>query len=79
MGRLGPSAEKHARDFEALLGRLENGEAVETGAPTPDDPGEIEDLRGAISSWSQNKAPYSCPSACSDEELMAALQQAEED
>lgn len=44
-GRLGPGAEKQARDFEALLGRIAEGEEVATGAPGPADPGEIEQLR----------------------------------
>ncbi|WP_435416941.1 hypothetical protein WAB17_08560 [Parerythrobacter aurantius] len=44
-GRLGPGAERHARDFKALLGRIAAGEEVETGAPGPGEPGEIEQLR----------------------------------
>ena len=31
LGRLAPAAERHARDFESLLARLERGEAVEDG------------------------------------------------
>lgn len=68
-GRLGPAAERHARDFEALLAKVERGEAVATGALTPDDPGEFDGFMGA------NKAPCPCPSAMSDGELMAALQE----
>lgn len=68
-GRLGPAAERHARDFEALLAKLESGEAVATGALRPEDPGEFDGVMGA------NKAPYPCPSAMSDDELMEALQE----
>lgn len=68
-GRLGPAAERHARDFEALLAKLESGEAVETGALRPEDPGEFDGFMGA------NKAPYPCPSAMTDDELMEALQE----
>lgn len=46
MGRLGPSAEKHALDFEALLGRVESGEVAATGAPADG----LEALRSAGSS-----------------------------
>lgn len=68
LGRLGSTAERHARDFEALLARLESGEAVATGALSPDDPGEFDGLMGA------NTAPFPCPSAMSDDELMETLQ-----
>jgi hypothetical protein len=68
-GRLGPMAERHARDFEALLAKVESGEAVATGALSPDDPGEFDGLTEA------NKAPFPCPSALSDDELMATLQE----
>ncbi|MBI1402209.1 MAG: hypothetical protein GC147_03215 [Porphyrobacter sp.] len=74
LGRLAPMAERHARDFEALLGKLERGEAVETGALTPEDPGEMEALRRRYGS-APDKGGYSCPSSWSDEELMAALQE----
>ena len=67
-GRLGSTAERHARDFEALLGKVERGEAVATGALTPQDPGEFDRLRGT------NKGSFPCPSAFSDAELMQALQ-----
>lgn len=69
-GRLGPAAERHARDFEALLGKVERGEPVATGALTPEDPGEFDGLIGA------NTGPFPCPSAMSDDELMKALQAA---
>lgn len=62
MGRFGPAAERHARDFESLLASIENGEEVATGAPGAGDPSELEALRKA------------CPSGLSDEELMAMLQ-----
>lgn len=68
-GRLGPAAERHARDFEALLAKVESGEAVVTGALRPEDPGEFDGLMGA------NKAPFPCPSAMSDDDLMQALQE----
>jgi hypothetical protein len=68
-GRLGSTAERHARDFEALLGKVERGERVETGALSPDDPGEFDGLMGA------NTGPFPCPSAFSDDELMKALQE----
>lgn len=74
-GRLGPAAERHARDFEALLARVETGEAVATGALDPDDPGEIEGLRRSYSSIPQTQASPPCPSAWSDEELIQALQE----
>jgi predicted trehalose synthase len=67
-GRLGSMAERHARDFEALLGKVERGEAVATGALGPDDPGEFDGLIGG------NTAPFPCPSALSDDELMDILQ-----
>ncbi|MDN3646360.1 hypothetical protein QWY75_09120 [Pontixanthobacter aestiaquae] len=78
-GRLGPAAERNARDFEALLGKLENGEPVETGALTPEDPAEFDGLRGFGPGAGKNTSPYSCPSALSDDELMAVLQEAKED
>lgn len=68
-GRLGPAAERHARDFEALLGKVERGQAVETGALRPEDPGEFDGVMRA------NMAPFPCPSAMSDDELMKALQE----
>ncbi len=68
-GRLGSTAERHARDFEALLGKVERGERVETGALSPEDPGEFDHLVRA------NKAPYPCPSAMSDDEIMTLLQE----
>lgn len=45
MGRLAPQAERHARDFDALLDRVERGEAVKTGAPTLHDDTELGELR----------------------------------
>jgi hypothetical protein len=73
-GRLGPVAERHARDFESLLGRLEAGEAVETGALAPDDPGELEALARSFSSIAEHGVSP-CPSGMSDDELMAVLQE----
>lgn len=74
IGRLAPQAERHARDFESLLGRLEKGEAVETGALDPSDPGELEYLRADYTSIPK-KGAFPCPSAMSDDELMARLQE----
>lgn len=79
-GRLGPAAERHARDFEALLARLEAGEVVEAGAPAPDDPGEIEQLRRSSGPTQATFSPAPhCPSAWSDAQLMDALQEVEGD
>ncbi len=78
-GRLGPAAERNARDFEALLGKLEKGEAVETGALAPEDPAEFEGSRGFAAGRAADESPYPCPSALSDEELIAVLQEAERD
>ncbi len=72
-GRLGPVAERHARDFESLLARVEAGEAVETGALSPEDPGELETLiRGVSSIPERGLSP--CPSGLSDDELISVLQ-----
>jgi len=68
-GRLGRAAERHARDFEALLAKVESGEAVATGALTPEDPGEFDGLMRA------NTAPFPCPPALSDDDLMQTLQE----
>ena len=75
-GRLGPMAERHARDFEALLGKVESGEIVDTGALLPHEPGEIESLHRRFSSipGSAREGSFPCPSSLSDDELMAALQ-----
>lgn len=78
-GRLAPMAERQARDFDGLLARIGRGEAVETGALQPQDPGEIEALRAHSSAAhaTRDAARYaapSCPSAWSDENIMEALQ-----
>ncbi len=73
-GRLGPMAERHARDFEALLAKVESGEAVDTGALAPDAPGELETLQTIAGQAHFRAAPH-CPSAWSDDELVAALQE----
>lgn len=78
-GRLGPAAEKQARDFETLLAQVEAGEAVETGAPGPDDPGELEWLAGFHRPKASLRAGPPCPETMSDEELMQALQGFEEE
>jgi hypothetical protein len=73
-GRLGPMAGRHARDFESLLAKVESGEPVETGALLPEEPGEIEALHQFVPG-SRFRADPHCPSALSDDELMAALQE----
>lgn len=76
-GRLGPMAERHARDFESLLGKLEQGELVDTGALLPHEPGEIEALHRGYSSIpakGRERAAFPCPSGMTDDELMAVLQ-----
>lgn len=72
-GRLGPMAERHARDFESLLAKVESGEPVETGAPGPDEPGEIEALHRFVPG-SRFRADPHCPSGWSDEQIMKTLQ-----
>jgi hypothetical protein len=71
-GRLGAMAERHARDFESLLAKLEAGEAVDTGALSPDDPDEFAGLRGSLGDT--KKGAFPCPSSMSDDELMDILQ-----
>jgi hypothetical protein len=73
-GRLGPMAERHARDFETLLAKVETGEAVETGAARFEDPGELEMLQH-LTSPAGSRASFPCPSDLSDAELMALLQE----
>lgn len=73
-GRLGLRAELHARDFEALLARVEAGEAVDTGAPGPDEPGELETILRQSSAKATSRPSATCPSGWSDDELIAALQ-----
>ena len=70
-GRLGPMAERHARDFESLLVRVENGDPVTTGALSPHDPGEFDGL-GSPAFF---PGPP-CSSQPSDDELIKALQDA---
>ena len=75
-GRLGPMAERHARDFEALLGKVEKDQIIDTGALLPHEPGEIEGLYRAYSSipGNEKRPAFPCPSGLSDDELMASLQ-----
>lgn len=73
-GRLGPMAERHARDFESLLAKVAAGAAVETGALDPDAPGEIEALHRFVPR-SRFRADPHCPSGMSDDEIMQALQE----
>ena len=68
-GRLAPLAERHARDFESLLAKVETGEAVDTGARGPDAPGELEALRRFVPGL-RSRADPRCPSGRSDEKLM---------
>ncbi|MFW2348871.1 hypothetical protein [Qipengyuania sp.] len=79
LGRLGPLAERHARDFEALLGRIEAGDPPATGLPGPGDPSELERIRAGTSADPAFLAASPCPSALSDEDLMAILQDYEDD
>ncbi|OZA93978.1 MAG: hypothetical protein B7X57_03210, partial [Erythrobacter sp. 34-65-8] len=82
LGRLGPHAERQARDFETLLGRVESGEPVALGLPGPGDPGELESILAgtsavpAFSAAREERAPLwpPCPSALSDAEIIEALQ-----
>ena len=73
-GRLANSAEKHARDFEALLGSLEKGEDVEPGALDVDDPGELEAVRPFRGTTTPESPSTPCPSTWSDDELIKALE-----
>jgi hypothetical protein len=73
-GRLGPMAERHARDFEGLLARVERGEVVDTGASGVDEPGEIETLRRHVPG-SRFYAEPDCPYPVTDEELADILQE----
>ncbi len=77
-GRLAPQAERHARDFEALLASVEGEQPVDTGALDPRDASEIEALKRSYTSIPKRGAAP-CPSALSDEELLKALQALEED
>ena len=45
VGRSVAAAERHARDFEALLAKVESGAAVDTSALAPEAPGELETLQ----------------------------------
>lgn len=78
-GRWGASAEKQARAFDALLDRIAAGEPIDTGAPGPEDPGEFEHgfAHGSAAAGFRPAAPG--PSALSDEELMAILQEFEDE
>ena len=68
LGRHGPTAERHARAFDALLAKLEAGEEVSCGGETdPEATGDLERLRAAVS-----------PSF-SDAEIITALQEFEDD
>jgi predicted component of type VI protein secretion system len=66
-GRLGPMAERHARDFETLLAKVEAGEVVETGAARFEDPGELEHLQH-FAAPNASRALPPCPSGLSDAE-----------
>ena len=59
---------------QALLAKLQRGEAVATGALSPEDPGEFDGLRiGGMAG--SNRLALPCPSGLSDNELIAHLQQ----
>ena len=75
MGKLAPSAERHARDFEALLDALEREDAVETGARRPQDGSEIARLRANSTADPDYESPVRCPSDMADEELLQHLQE----
>ncbi|MCX9147286.1 hypothetical protein [Erythrobacter sp. WG] len=67
--RLGPMAERHARDFESLLAKVETGEAVGAGAPGGDAPGELEAFRQFVPG-SRFRADPRCQCGWSDEQVM---------
>lgn len=69
LGRLGPGAERHARDFEALLGALERGEPVENRAPGPGDASEIEEIRARSTAKVTFLPATRCPSGLSEKEF----------
>ena len=79
MGKLGPAAEKHARDFESLLGAVEREEAVETGALRLDDPSEIAMVRRGSTADPHFPPRAACPSGMGDEDLMDAIQKFEDE
>lgn len=74
LGRLGPGAERHARDFEALLGALERGEQVAAQAPGPEDASEIEEIRSRSTAKVTFLPSAPCPSGLDDDELCQHLQ-----
>ena len=78
-GRWGASAEKQARAFDALLDRIAAGEPIATGAPGPGDPGEFEHGYAYGGAPAGFRAAAPCPSTLSDEDLMAILQDYEDD
>lgn len=69
-GRMANSAEKHARDFDALLGMLERGEDVATGALAVSDPGELEITRART----EVSGLLTCTDSLSDKEIMETLE-----
>ncbi|TMM46730.1 hypothetical protein [Qipengyuania marisflavi] len=79
MGKLGPTAERHARDFEALLGAVERGDAVKTGARTPADRSELALIRANSSADPDYEPSFPCPSAMSNDELFLHLQELDAD
>lgn len=68
-GRMAGMAERHARDFESLLARLGEGEAVETGALTPADPAEFDHFMPDAARANSD------PSGLSEAEIIKALQE----
>ncbi|MXP08568.1 hypothetical protein [Pseudoblastomonas halimionae] len=79
MGKLAPMAERHARDFETLLGAVERGEGVSTGARTPADRSEIAMLRAQTTADPDYEPLDLCPSAMSNDELLQHLQELDAD
>lgn len=75
LGRLGPHAERLARDFEALLSRVETGTPIDVALPGPDDPGELERIHAGTSAAAAFRAAPPCPSGLSDDELIEKLQE----
>ena len=79
MGKLAPMAERHARDFETLLGAMERGDAVNTGARTPADRSELAVIRANSSADPDYEPSFPCPSAMSDDELLKHLEELDAD
>ncbi len=79
MGKLASGAERHARDFETLLGRVERGEGVQTGARRLSDPSEIAMIRAHTSADPDYEPLDGCPSGLSNDELLQRLQELDDE